>query len=82
MDLIQGQETGNVEYIIQAEAGELAANPVDALEILYHWLDGNQALLKSEPLPRGSWANRPPRSILPSRLSRQRPRAPTRWTGN
>jgi len=46
VDLIQGQETGNVEYIIQAGAGELAANPVDALEILYHWLDGDQALLK------------------------------------
>jgi UDP-N-acetylglucosamine:LPS N-acetylglucosamine transferase len=46
VDLIQGQETGNVEYVTQAGAAELAENPVNALEILFHWLDKDQAMLK------------------------------------
>ena len=46
VDLIQGQETGNVEYILQEGAGELASDPVNALEILFHWLDGDQALMR------------------------------------
>jgi 1,2-diacylglycerol 3-beta-galactosyltransferase len=46
VDLIQGQETGNVEFVTQAGAAELAENPVNALEILFHWLDRDQVLLK------------------------------------
>ena len=45
IDLIQGQETGNVEYVTGQGAAELAANPVQALEILCHWLDGDGARL-------------------------------------
>lgn len=47
VDVIQGQETGNVEYILEQGAGELATEPVAALETLFHWLD-NDAVLLSE----------------------------------
>jgi UDP-N-acetylglucosamine:LPS N-acetylglucosamine transferase len=46
VDLIQGQETGNLEYIVQEGAGELASDPVKVLEILFHWLAGDQTLLR------------------------------------
>ncbi len=45
IDVIQGQETGNAEIVIQNKAGELAINPVDTLVTLYHWLDHDHALL-------------------------------------
>jgi UDP-N-acetylglucosamine:LPS N-acetylglucosamine transferase len=45
IDLIQGQETGNAEFVIKGGAGELAANPIQALELLFHWLDKNGQLL-------------------------------------
>ena len=46
MDVIQGQETGNVEYILEQGAGELATDPVIALETLYHWLEHGATLLR------------------------------------
>jgi 1,2-diacylglycerol 3-beta-galactosyltransferase len=45
VDVIQGQETGNVEYILEQGAGELAIDPLVALETLFHWLDNDGALL-------------------------------------
>ena len=39
VDLIQGQETGNAEFVINGGAGEFANNPTEALESLFHWLD-------------------------------------------
>jgi len=44
-ELIPGQETGNAEYVLNAGAGEQAAGPLDALDILLHWLDLDGALL-------------------------------------
>jgi 1,2-diacylglycerol 3-beta-galactosyltransferase len=41
IDAIQGQETGNAEYVLQNHAGAFAHNPIEALEILYHWLYHN-----------------------------------------
>jgi 1,2-diacylglycerol 3-beta-galactosyltransferase len=45
IDLIQGQETGNAEFVVNGGAGELAHNPIEALECLFHWLDKDCQLL-------------------------------------
>lgn len=45
IDVIPGQETGNAEYVTGKGAAELASSPVEALEILCHWLDHDGALL-------------------------------------
>jgi 1,2-diacylglycerol 3-beta-galactosyltransferase len=44
-DVIPGQETGNAEYIVEGGAGDLVGEPVEALEILCHWLERDGALL-------------------------------------
>jgi 1,2-diacylglycerol 3-beta-galactosyltransferase len=44
-DVIPGQETGNANYVIDGGAGELARQPVDALESLCHWLARGGELL-------------------------------------
>jgi 1,2-diacylglycerol 3-beta-galactosyltransferase len=43
---ISGQETGNVEYVTSAKAGEWAPNPVDALACLVRWLADDGAILR------------------------------------
>lgn len=45
VDVTPGQEIGNAKYLIQHGAGELANKPVDALEILFHWLENDCRLL-------------------------------------
>jgi UDP-N-acetylglucosamine:LPS N-acetylglucosamine transferase len=45
IDVTPGQELGNADYILRHGAGELAGSPVEALEILSHWLDRDKALL-------------------------------------
>ncbi|MEP7285523.1 MAG: glycosyltransferase [Chloroflexota bacterium] len=45
VDLIQGQETGNMDYVVNGGAGEFANTPIEALEIMYHWLDKGGELL-------------------------------------
>ena len=45
IDVLPGQEAGNANYVIEGGAGELAQTPMAALEIIYHWLDRDQALL-------------------------------------
>lgn len=45
IDVIEGQETGNAEHVIEGKAGDLAQDPVTALEVMYHWLDQDGALL-------------------------------------
>lgn len=44
IDVNPGQEVGNAEYVIGGQAGALAEDPLDALEVLYHWLmdDGKE----------------------------------------
>ena len=39
VDVIPGQETGNADYVILGGAGDLAKDPIEVLEILFHWLD-------------------------------------------
>lgn len=45
IDVLPGQETGNAEYVIENGAGEWAREPTAALEIVYHWLENDRALL-------------------------------------
>jgi 1,2-diacylglycerol 3-beta-galactosyltransferase len=45
VDVLPGQEAGNARYVTQGGAGELALDPIVALEIMSHWLAGDRALL-------------------------------------
>jgi 1,2-diacylglycerol 3-beta-galactosyltransferase len=45
IDVLPAQEKGNVDIVLQSGAGELALTPGDALEVLYHWLADDGALL-------------------------------------
>jgi len=45
VDVLPGQETGNADYVIESGAGELAENPIAALETIYHWLACDGTLL-------------------------------------
>jgi 1,2-diacylglycerol 3-beta-galactosyltransferase len=45
VDVTPGQEEGNAAYVVDHGAGELAADPVDVLEILFHWLDHDKKIL-------------------------------------
>jgi 1,2-diacylglycerol 3-beta-galactosyltransferase len=45
IDVLPAQEKGNVDIVLQSGAGELALSPGDALEVLYHWLAEDGALL-------------------------------------
>jgi 1,2-diacylglycerol 3-beta-galactosyltransferase len=38
VSVIPGQETGNADYVINGKAGDLAQNPTEVLEVMYHWL--------------------------------------------
>jgi len=45
VDVLPGQEVGNADYVVDGGAGEVAKDPVAALEILCHWLmDGGKLL--------------------------------------
>ncbi|HEX9115153.1 MAG TPA: glycosyltransferase [Anaerolineae bacterium] len=44
--VIEGQETGNASYVVEHGAGEMAKDPVAAMEILCHWLDHDGLLLR------------------------------------
>lgn len=46
IDVIPGQETGNAEYVVQGGAADMALTPLDALEVLSHWTQNDNALLK------------------------------------
>jgi 1,2-diacylglycerol 3-beta-galactosyltransferase len=45
-DMLPGQEVGNATYVVEGGAGEMANEPAKALEVLYHWLDNDAALLR------------------------------------
>lgn len=45
-DVIPGQETGNAAYVIEGGAGDMADDPIGALETLGHWLMDEARLLK------------------------------------
>ncbi len=39
VDVIPGQETGNARHVVDGDAGALAENPIEVLEIVCHWLE-------------------------------------------
>jgi len=45
-DVKPGQEDVNAAYVIENGAGERAADPIQSLEALYHWLDRDGQLLR------------------------------------
>jgi 1,2-diacylglycerol 3-beta-galactosyltransferase len=45
IDVLPGQETGNAAYVVDGGAGERADSGLASLEIVYHWLDRDGALL-------------------------------------
>jgi UDP-N-acetylglucosamine:LPS N-acetylglucosamine transferase len=44
VNVIPGQESGNAEYVISGQAGDLAENPIEVLEVMSHWLDKSKEL--------------------------------------
>jgi 1,2-diacylglycerol 3-beta-galactosyltransferase len=46
IDAIPGQEIGNVDYVIQNGAGDLARSPVEVLETVAHWMMSGGHLLR------------------------------------
>lgn len=47
VDVIPGQETGNAEFVVNGNAGDLARDPIAVLEVVCHWLEKEQELYKS-----------------------------------
>jgi 1,2-diacylglycerol 3-beta-galactosyltransferase len=47
VDFISGQETGNVDYVVQNQAGDLVQTPMEILELVSHWMQDDGALLKA-----------------------------------
>jgi 1,2-diacylglycerol 3-beta-galactosyltransferase len=50
IDVLPSQEAGNANYVVQNGAGELATSPLDAVEIVHHWLAQDKALLAERAL--------------------------------
>lgn len=47
INVIPGQETGNANYVVNGNAGDLAQNPMEVLEIMCHWLKKEGELYKT-----------------------------------
>jgi 1,2-diacylglycerol 3-beta-galactosyltransferase len=62
IDVTPGQETGNAEYVIKNGSGEWAKTPVEALEIMTHWLESGGKLL-SEYCSRAAALGRPSSAV-------------------
>jgi 1,2-diacylglycerol 3-beta-galactosyltransferase len=44
VDVLPGQETGNAEYVTSGNAGDLAQDPIEVLEVMCHWLENGKEL--------------------------------------
>jgi 1,2-diacylglycerol 3-beta-galactosyltransferase len=44
VDVLPGQETGNAEYVTSGNAGDLARDPIEVLEVMCHWLEKGKEL--------------------------------------
>lgn len=47
IDVIEGQETGNAEFVVNNDAGELARKPLEMLETLFHWMSDDRKHLQT-----------------------------------
>jgi 1,2-diacylglycerol 3-beta-galactosyltransferase len=45
-DVIEGQETGNAEYVVEHGAGARTFTAIEALETVYHWLMNDKEMLQ------------------------------------
>ena len=50
INAIPGQESGNVDFVVEGSAGDVARDPLEALEILCHWLTKEGDLYKMRQL--------------------------------
>jgi len=48
VDVIPGQETGNAEYVVSGNAGVLARDPIEVLETMCHWLEGDRSTYRQQ----------------------------------
>jgi 1,2-diacylglycerol 3-beta-galactosyltransferase len=48
IDVIPGQETGNANYVVSGNAGVLAEEPVEVLEMVCHWLEMDRSLYRQQ----------------------------------
>jgi 1,2-diacylglycerol 3-beta-galactosyltransferase len=48
INVIPGQETGNAQFVIENDAGQQAETPLEALEVLAHWMMRDQSILKRQ----------------------------------
>lgn len=46
VDVIPGQETGNADYVVSGNAGDLARDPIEVLEVMCHWLEKEGEIYK------------------------------------
>jgi 1,2-diacylglycerol 3-beta-galactosyltransferase len=70
VDVTPGQEIGNAQYLIQHGAGERANNPIESLEILFHWLERDHRLL-NERASRAAQLGKPHSADLAAELAWQ-----------
>lgn len=47
INAIPGQETGNVDYVVEGNAGDVAQGPLEVLEVMCHWLEKERELYKT-----------------------------------
>jgi 1,2-diacylglycerol 3-beta-galactosyltransferase len=45
-DVLPGQEVGNADYVVRHGAGEVARDPLEAIQVVSHWLASGGTLLK------------------------------------
>ncbi|MGB8212532.1 MAG: glycosyltransferase [Anaerolineales bacterium] len=50
VDAIPGQETGNAEFVVNGNAGDLARYPIEVLEVMCHWLEKGREIYKERSL--------------------------------
>lgn len=47
INVIPGQETGNADFVVNGNAGDLAHDPIEVLEVMCHWLEKEGELYKA-----------------------------------
>ncbi len=50
IDVIQGQEIGNADYVISSGAADLAVEPINVLEVMTHWLENGRKLYQERKI--------------------------------
>ncbi len=48
IDVIPGQETGNANHVVSGNAGVLARDPIEVLEMVCHWLEMDWSLYRQQ----------------------------------